>query len=89
MMMYVMWCILGMIFCESLSQLWRELHLDLDDDLQGFPNKETSKSEILDVVGAMRSSDNTDHRRHRRHHHLCVFLPSLAQIMMHCNLHGL
>jgi hypothetical protein len=33
---------------------------DDDDDLQGFPNKEIRKSEILHMVGVMRSSENTD-----------------------------
>jgi hypothetical protein len=28
--------------------------------LQGFPNKEVSKSEILDMVRAMRSFENID-----------------------------
>jgi hypothetical protein len=29
-----------------------------DDDLQGFPNEEISKSKILDMVCAMRSFEN-------------------------------
>jgi hypothetical protein len=41
-----------------LVQSWRKLLADLeDDDLQGFPNEESSKSEILDVC-AMRSFGN-------------------------------
>jgi hypothetical protein len=45
----------------TLVQSWRKLLPDLqDDDLQGFPNKENSKSEILDTVYAIRSSKNTD-----------------------------
>jgi hypothetical protein len=31
-----------------------------DDDLQGFPHEEISKSEILDMVCAMRSVEATD-----------------------------
>jgi hypothetical protein len=39
--------------------LWTELLSDLeDDDLLGFPNKEISKSVILDMVCAMRSFEN-------------------------------
>jgi hypothetical protein len=33
---------------------------DLEDDLQGFPNEEISKSEILDMVCAMTSFENFD-----------------------------
>jgi hypothetical protein len=39
----------------------RKLLPDLeDDDLEGFPNHEISKSEILDMVCAMRSFGNID-----------------------------
>jgi hypothetical protein len=39
----------------------RKLLPDLEgDDLQGFSNKEISKSEILDMVCAIRSSENID-----------------------------
>jgi hypothetical protein len=38
-----------------LVQLWRKLATDLG---QGFPNEETSKSEILDMKCAMRSFEN-------------------------------
>jgi hypothetical protein len=45
----------------TMVQSWRKFLPDLDeDDLQGFPNKEFSKSKILDIVCAMRSSENTD-----------------------------
>jgi hypothetical protein len=40
---------------------WRKLLPDLeDDDLQGFPDEEISKSEILDTVCAVRSFGNVD-----------------------------
>jgi hypothetical protein len=39
-----------------LVQSWRKLLSVLeDDDFQGFPGEEISKSEILDMVCAMRS----------------------------------
>jgi hypothetical protein len=45
----------------TLVQSWRKLLPDLeDDDLQGFPNEEINKFKILDMVCAMRSSENTD-----------------------------
>jgi hypothetical protein len=37
---------------------WRILLPYLEGDLQGFSNKEISKSEILDMVCAMRSFEN-------------------------------
>jgi hypothetical protein len=43
----------------TLVQSWRKLLQDIeDDDLQSFPNEEISKSEILDMVCAMRSLEN-------------------------------
>jgi hypothetical protein len=43
----------------TLIPSWRKLLPDLeDDDLQGFPNEEISKSEILDKVCAVRSFEN-------------------------------
>jgi hypothetical protein len=44
-----------MVFCESamLVQLWRKRLPDLEDDLQGFPNEEFSKSEILNMACAI------------------------------------
>jgi hypothetical protein len=45
----------------TLVRSWRKLVPGLeDDDLQGFPNEEIRKSEILDVVCAMRSFENMD-----------------------------
>jgi hypothetical protein len=39
----------------------RKLLPDLEeDDLQGFPNKEISKSKIIDMVCTMRSFENID-----------------------------
>jgi hypothetical protein len=35
-----------------------KLHPDLDNDLQGFPNEEISKSKVFDMVCATRSSEN-------------------------------
>jgi hypothetical protein len=36
--------------------LWRKLLPDLEEEnMQGFPNEQISKSEILDMVCAMRS----------------------------------
>jgi hypothetical protein len=44
-----------------LIQLWRKFLPDLEEDnLQSFPNKEISKSKILDMVCAMRSFENID-----------------------------
>jgi hypothetical protein len=46
-----------------LVQLWRKLLPDLDDDdLQGFPNTEISKSKTPDKVCAMRRSENINER---------------------------
>lgn len=44
-----------MVFYESamLVQLWRKRLPDLEDDLQGFPNEEFSKSEILNMACAI------------------------------------
>jgi hypothetical protein len=41
----------------TLVRSWRKLVPDLEDDLQDFPNEEI-KSEILDMVCAMRSFEN-------------------------------
>jgi hypothetical protein len=42
-----------------LVRSWRKRLPDLEeDDLQGFPNEEIRKSEILDMVCAMRSFKN-------------------------------
>jgi hypothetical protein len=57
----------------TLVQSWRKLLPDLDDDdddLQGFPNEESSKSEILDMVCAIINfeninEDNTEERLQR------------------------
>jgi hypothetical protein len=44
-----------------LVRLGRNLIPDLEEDnLQGFPNEEINKSEILDMVCAMRSFENID-----------------------------
>jgi hypothetical protein len=44
-----------------LVQSWRKLLPDTEEcDLQGFPNNEISKSELFDMVGAVRSSENVD-----------------------------
>jgi uncharacterized protein YeeX (DUF496 family) len=45
---------------EMLVQSWSKLLPDLEDDLQGFLNEEISKSEILDILCAMRSYKNVD-----------------------------
>jgi hypothetical protein len=43
----------------TLVRSWRKILPDLEqDDLQGFPNEEISKSKILDMVCAMRSFEN-------------------------------
>jgi hypothetical protein len=42
----------------TLVRSWRKLLPDLEE--QGFPNKKISKSEILDMVCAMRSFENVD-----------------------------
>jgi hypothetical protein len=50
-----------MVFCESSNAgfIWRKLVPDLKEDYsQGFPNEETIKSEILDMVCAMRNLEN-------------------------------
>jgi hypothetical protein len=45
----------------TLVQSWRKLLPYLEeDDLQGFRDEETRKSEILDMVCAMRSFENTN-----------------------------
>jgi hypothetical protein len=42
-----------------LVPFWRKLLPDVkEDDLQGFPSEEISKSKILDMVCAMRSFEN-------------------------------
>jgi hypothetical protein len=38
--------------------LWKKLLPYLEKDLQGFPKKAISKSDILDMVYTMRSSEN-------------------------------
>jgi hypothetical protein len=43
-----------------LVQSWRKLTDLEEDNLQGFPNKEISKSKILDTVYAVRCSENID-----------------------------
>jgi hypothetical protein len=43
-----------------LFQSWRKLPDLEEDDFQGIPNEEISKSEILDMVCAMRSFENID-----------------------------
>jgi hypothetical protein len=46
---------------EMLVLMWRKLLPDpKNDDLQGLPNEETSKSRIVDMVCAMRSSETID-----------------------------
>jgi hypothetical protein len=52
----------GMVFHESsnVDLIMKEVLPILEDDLQGFPNKETSRSKILDTVCAMRCSENFD-----------------------------
>jgi hypothetical protein len=43
----------------TLVQSWRKILSDLEeDDLQAFPIEEISKSEVLDMVCAMRSFEN-------------------------------
>jgi hypothetical protein len=47
-----------------LVRSWRKLLPDPDDDdLQGFPNEETSKSKILDILCAMRSFENINKKK--------------------------
>jgi hypothetical protein len=43
-----------------MVQAWHKLLPHLEDDLQGFPNEEISKSKILDMICAMKSFQNTD-----------------------------
>jgi hypothetical protein len=53
--------ITGTVFCESSNLSWRNVLPDLKyDDLQGFPIEEISKSEVLDMVCAMRSFENVN-----------------------------
>jgi hypothetical protein len=45
----------------TLVRLWSKLLQDLEEDnLQSFLNKEVSKSEILDMVCAMRNPEDAD-----------------------------
>jgi hypothetical protein len=45
----------------TLYPSWRNVLPGLEeDDLKGFPNEETSKSEILDLVCGMRNFENTN-----------------------------
>jgi hypothetical protein len=44
----------------TLAQSWRKLLPDLEDNFQGFPNKDINKSEILDMVCAVRSFENVN-----------------------------
>jgi hypothetical protein len=45
----------------TVVRSWRKLLPDLEEDnLQGFPNEEISRSEILDMVCVMRSIENTN-----------------------------
>jgi hypothetical protein len=48
---------------NSVTPIWswrKPLPYLEEDDLQGFPNEETSKSEVSDRVCAMRSFENTN-----------------------------
>jgi hypothetical protein len=57
------WCISSFVFHEpsNADSIVHKLPSDLEeDDLQGFPNNEISKSEILDMMCAMKSSENND-----------------------------
>jgi hypothetical protein len=58
-----------------LVQLWRKLLPDLEENhLQGFPNEETSKSKILDMVCAMRSFKNVeDNTEEQLQSEMCEF----------------
>jgi hypothetical protein len=48
----------------TLVRSWRKLLPDQkDDDLRGFTNEETSKSEILVMVCAMKSFENIRQKR--------------------------
>jgi hypothetical protein len=52
-----------MVFREysNMVQSWRKLLPDLEDkNFEGFPNEEIDKSEITDIVCAMRSFENVD-----------------------------
>jgi hypothetical protein len=52
-----------MVFHKSRNtgSMWKiVLPSQEDDDLQGLPHEEISKSEILDMVCAMRSVEATD-----------------------------
>jgi hypothetical protein len=45
----------------TLVRSWRKLLQDVEDDnLQGFPDEEISKSEILDMVCVMKNFENID-----------------------------
>jgi hypothetical protein len=44
----------------TLVQTCSKVLLDTHDDFQGFPGEEINKSEILDMMRAMRSSENSD-----------------------------
>jgi hypothetical protein len=44
-----------------LIRSWTGLLQDLAiDDLKGFPNEETSKSEILDMMSSVKGFENTE-----------------------------
>jgi hypothetical protein len=57
-----LYSVFGTVFCESVTlvQWCLKLIPHLEDYLQGFPNEEISKSEILNMVCAMRSFENVD-----------------------------
>jgi hypothetical protein len=44
----------------TLFRTWKKLLPGVEDDMQGFPNEETSSSEILDLVCSVRSFGNMD-----------------------------
>jgi hypothetical protein len=45
----------------TMVRSWQKLLPDLEDNnLQGFPNEEITKSDILDMVCDIRNSENTD-----------------------------
>lgn len=47
-----------MVFCELVSSQRKLLSGLEEDNIQGFPNNDISKSEILDMVCAIRSFEN-------------------------------
>jgi hypothetical protein len=70
----------------TLVRSWRKLLPDLEeDDLQGFPNKKISKSEIPDMACAMRSFENIKEEAENGYRVMSVkWASSTRQTDRHC-----